>query len=214
VESEQPYEHLGPLGPRLRHGDGGECLFSDPGCTQPLVNVAKGCAPQIYAYQGVTAACAANSYRIFQVGAAYTGMLYTGTPASCTAERDAGADNLRSSVRNLLARARGRAKHVRGGDGSNGPVSCDAALTRTLRRPGVGGHLDPGKSDHPSPGRRQRASSARRRGTSNAGLGKVVATNRQHHFDHRAGNHFAGSVGGASVGVGPESSEASGTSAR
>jgi hypothetical protein len=78
--------------------------FSDSGCTQPLVQVAKGCTPGAYAYQGTVinaggTTCVATSYtyRVFRVGVVYLGLLYTGTPASCTGTTDAGATSLRAT---------------------------------------------------------------------------------------------------------------------
>jgi len=63
-----------------------ELYFSDSGCTQALALGTKGCAAPLYAFQsqaGMGSACVTGFDRIFQLGAAYTGALYTGSPASC-----------------------------------------------------------------------------------------------------------------------------------
>ena len=75
-------------------------VFSDPGCSQPLAETSKGCAPGKYELQLTAAtACASNYYfRLFEVGAIYSGPLYSGTPGSCTEESDAGADSLRAAA--------------------------------------------------------------------------------------------------------------------
>jgi hypothetical protein len=69
--------------------------FSDSGCSQPLAWVtSKGCAPATYAAQGIAPiapACTTYSSRVFQVGAAYSGAIYTGTPANCSEQPDGGA---------------------------------------------------------------------------------------------------------------------------
>jgi hypothetical protein len=70
-------------------------VFPDSGCTQPLAVTSKGCAPATYAYQvntlSAASGCATESFRIFQVGGAYSGAIYTGTPANCSEQPDGGA---------------------------------------------------------------------------------------------------------------------------
>ena len=68
--------------------------FSDPGCSQPLAQAAKGCSPAMYTFQIVvpaTTGCVPTDfYRLYSVSSPYSGPIYTGTPASCTAEPNAG----------------------------------------------------------------------------------------------------------------------------
>jgi hypothetical protein len=75
-------------------------FFYDSGCAVPLAYVPKGCSPATYASQSQTGSggCAtAPSIRMFKLGTAYAGPLYTGSATNCSAQPDAGADSLRSS---------------------------------------------------------------------------------------------------------------------
>jgi len=64
-------------------------FFSDAGCSQPLASTSTaGCAAPLYADTTTTlpGSCGTqNVYHLYPIAGAYTGTLYTGTPASCNA---------------------------------------------------------------------------------------------------------------------------------
>jgi hypothetical protein len=76
--------------------------FSDSGCSQPVVYASpKGCASPTFASRNQTRAgvCGAYFSQFFSVGSAYTGTIYTGTPANCTAQsNDGGTGDPRSTI--------------------------------------------------------------------------------------------------------------------
>ncbi len=58
-------------------------LFSDSACSLPIAPVTKGCSTPKYAFDQVTTDCQI-SYVIYQLGSAYTGTVYSGTPSNCS----------------------------------------------------------------------------------------------------------------------------------
>ena len=73
-----------------------QLFFSDSGCAQALAYIpATGCNSPPYALVTVPASatpgCASYFERVLQVVGAYSGAIYTGTPANCSEQPDGGA---------------------------------------------------------------------------------------------------------------------------
>lgn len=74
--------HCRPASPAFVLG-----YFADAGCTQQLAQAssAPGCtAPTTAVVSPASASCPTKGERVYQVGAVFTGTVYSGTPSSCT----------------------------------------------------------------------------------------------------------------------------------